>query len=126
MAISNNEKLLPMPPRFEFRLHIVVGEALIIDPRKIELLESIVDTGSMAASARKLGMSYSHAWKLIDQTNRCLLEPAVKKAHGGLRGGGAVVTSSGQRLIELCRALERSAYQAGAKEMRSLGPLLAQ
>jgi molybdate transport system regulatory protein len=126
IAISKNEKHLSMSARFEFRLHIVVGEALVIDPRKIELLESIVDTGSMAASARELGMSYSHAWKQIDQTNQCLVEPAVKKAHGGLRGGGAVVTSPGRRLIELYRALERCAYKAGTKDMRSLGRLLAQ
>jgi molybdate transport system regulatory protein len=113
-----------MNARFQFRLHVVVGKSLVIDPQKIALLESIAETGSISAGAKALRMSYSHDWHLVDEANRCLVKTAVEKARGGLHGGGAVLTPTGQRLIALYRALERNAYEAGAKDIIRLNRLL--
>ena len=62
-------------------------DALAIGPGKVALLEAIEQTGSITASAKKLGMSYRRAWLLVEETNRCLVRPAVQTAAGGQRGG---------------------------------------
>ena len=48
-----------------------------IGPGKVALLEAIGETGSITSSAKKLGMSYRRAWLLVEETNRCLVRPAV-------------------------------------------------
>ena len=81
-------------------------------PGKVALLEAIEETGSITSSAKKLGMSYRRAWLLVDETNRCLVRPAVATATGGQRGGGTALTPAGVELVRRYRALER---QTGAR-----------
>jgi molybdate transport system regulatory protein len=97
------------------------GAALAIGPGKIALLEAIADTGSISAAAKSLGMSYRRAWLLVDETNRCLVKPAVHAATGGKAGGGAGLTPMGDELVKCYRALERTASAAVA---RKLNPML--
>jgi molybdate transport system regulatory protein len=51
-------------------------------PGKVALLEAIDETGSITSSAKRLGMSYRRAWLLVEETNRCLVRPAVQTASG--------------------------------------------
>src|SRR5678815_2455153 len=78
-----------------------------IGPGKVALLEAIEETGSITSSAKKLGMSYRRAWLLVDETNRCLVRPAVATASGGEKGGGTALTALGVELVLRYRALER-------------------
>jgi len=108
----------------EVRFHIRDGRhptALALGPGKIALLEALAQTGSLTSSARKLGMSYRRAWLLVDETNRCLVRPAVQTATGGPHGGGASLTPVGVELVRRYRALER---QTGLAVARRLKPLL--
>jgi hypothetical protein len=50
-------------PRLTLRADLGRGRAL--GPRKIRLLESIANTGSISQAGRDLGMSY-RAWLLVD------------------------------------------------------------
>jgi len=96
--------------RPEVRFHIRDGgkaSALAIGPGKIALLEAIRETGSITSAAKALGMSYRRAWMLVDETNRCLVRPAVETASGGERGGGSALTKTGAELVARYRALER-------------------
>jgi len=107
----------------EIRFHIRDGRDetdLGIGPGKVALLETIAETGSITASARKLGMSYRRAWLLIDETNRCLVRPAVATTTGGPQGGGAVLTPAGVELVRRYRALERLATTAVTRELNPL------
>jgi molybdate transport system regulatory protein len=107
----------------EIRFHIREGRDetdLGIGPGKVALLETIAETGSITASARKLGMSYRRAWLLIDETNRCLVRPAVATTTGGPQGGGAVLTPAGVELVRRYRALERLATTAVTRELNPL------
>ena len=67
----------------EVRFHIRDGgdrrSELAIGPGKVALLEAIEETGSITSSAKRLGMSYRRAWLLVDETNRCLVRPAVRR-----------------------------------------------
>lgn len=95
-----------------------------IGPGKIALLEAIRTTGSISAAARSLGMSYRRAWLLVEEINQTLREPAVKAEPGGVRGGGAVVTSAGERMVDLYRTIETQARTAADGEFRAIGKLI--
>ena len=108
----------------EVRFHIRASgdpTELAIGPGKVALLEAIDQTGSITSSAKVLGMSYRRAWLLVDETNRCMVRPAVRTVAGGPLGGGASLTAAGVELVRRYRALER---QTGLAVARNLKPLL--
>jgi len=107
----------------EVRFHIRDGgqqTELAIGPGKVALLEAIQQTGSITSSARKLGMSYRRAWLLVDETNRCLVRPAVHTVAGGQRGGGSSLTPVGVELVRRYRALEHQTGLAVRRKLKSL------
>jgi len=106
--------------RFHIRDHGRSSD-LAIGPGKVALLEAIGETGSITSSAKKLGMSYRRAWLLVEETNRCLVRPAVQTASGGKHGGGTSLTPTGIEFVRRYRAVER---MTGARVSRSLKPLL--
>ena len=95
-----------------------------IGPGKIALLEAIRTTGSISAAARSIGMSYRRAWLLVEEINQTLREPAVRAETGGARGGGAMVTPVGERVVGLYRAIEAQARSAAGGEFRAIGRLI--
>ena len=107
-----------------FRLRIRRGDTVAVGPGKIALLEAVGATGSIAAAARALDMSYRRAWMLIDDMNRSLREPVVSTSAGGPRGGGAVLSASGEQVIALYREVEAKARRATAREIAALSKLL--
>ncbi|MBU4565350.1 MAG: LysR family transcriptional regulator [Desulfarculus sp.] len=64
---------------------------------RVVLLERIAEHGTLAAAARSMNMSYSHAWNLVEQMNRMAPEPLVEKQAGGKKGGGASLTPAGEK-----------------------------
>ena len=109
--------------RPEVRFHIRGGDQtteLAIGPGKVALLEAIAQTGSITSAARKLGMSYRRAWLLVDETNRCLIGPAVETAAGGQHGGGTALTTLGVELVRRYRALEHRTEVEVARSLKRL------
>lgn len=110
-----------MRPDIKFHLHRARhGAALAIGPGKVALLEAIAQTGSISEAAKTLGMSYRRAWVLVDETNRCLIRPAVHTASGGMHGGGTALTATGDELVRRYRTLERRTEAAAERELASL------
>lgn len=109
--------------RIRLTLRIDIDHEAAIGPGKIALLEAIIDTGSISAAARKLGMSYRRAWLLIDDINGRLRTPAVMRAKGGSRGGSSDLTPTGRRLVELYRKVEARAYTGSENDMKALRAL---
>ena len=103
--------------RLSIRVDLASGER--IGPGKIALLEAIAQTGSISAAARQLGMSYRRAWLLVEAINDALREPAVSAATGGQHGGGAMLTPTGERIIDLYRAIEGHARTSANEEFRA-------
>jgi molybdate transport system regulatory protein len=108
--------------RLSIRIDLASGDR--IGPGKIALLEAIRATGSISAAARALGMSYRRAWLLVEELNQALRQPAVAAETGGRRGGGAVVTPAGERVVGLYRAIESHARAAAGGEFRAIGKLV--
>ena len=87
-------------------------------PGRAALLSHIARTGSITSAARAMGMSYRRAWQLVEAMNKSFAEPLVVTEVGGRRGGGAVVTALGKRLVALYRAMENKASSAIATDLQ--------
>ena len=77
----------------QWQLHNDAGAPL--SPRVVELLLAVYDTGSLAAGARRIGMSYRYAWGLLQQAQAVFGKPLLRMS----RGRGAAPTALGERLV---------------------------
>ncbi|MBN8765952.1 MAG: winged helix-turn-helix domain-containing protein [Thiobacillus sp.] len=107
-----------MTPYLAFRL--ILGDDIALGPGKVQLLEAIRDTGSIAAAGRAMGMSYKRAWHLVDTMNRCFASPLVEASKGGAHGGGASLTPLGREIIVLYHGLETRARKATEADLAAL------
>jgi molybdate transport system regulatory protein len=76
-------------------------------PGKADLLERIAAEGSISKAAKAMEMSYSRAWQLVDAMNQSFKKPLVESSAGGRKGGGAVLTKSGEEVLALFRKMEQ-------------------
>jgi len=74
------------------------GETFLASGR-VALLEKIGAYGSVTKAAKSLGMSYRHAWLLLDAMNTLSGRPLVETKVGGAGGGGARLTKEGERAV---------------------------
>jgi molybdate transport system regulatory protein len=99
----------PAPPRFTFRIDFERGR---LGHGKIELLERIARTGSLAAAAREMDMSYRRAWELLAMLNDMFGEPAAVTHPGRNLQGATELTPFGAELIRKYRKLEARLLKA--------------
>lgn len=64
-----------------------------------DLLEQISAIGCLVDAAKRLGISYRHAWSLIQKANARTGKTLVEFRTGGKSGGGATLTEAGQALL---------------------------
>jgi len=107
------------------RLRVVLERGIAIGPGKADLLEAIAATGSIAAAARGMGMSYKRAWLLVETMNALFRAPLVESVKGGRTGGGARLTPLGEQVLAAYRRMERAATKAAAPELARLRRALA-
>lgn len=106
----------------EVQLNILLKPDLKIGPETIALLGAITETGSITAAARATGISYKKAWHIIDRLNTCLKQNVVTTSKGGDRRGGAALTETGAKLMELYRPIHDAAGSRRS-ELRELAAL---
>jgi molybdate transport system regulatory protein len=94
------------------RLRVLHGDEIALGPGKVDLLQAIAETGTLAEAAKRLGMSYMRAWKLLQTMNACFREPLVHTARGGSGKGSATLTGTGRAVLDLYRRMEREALEA--------------
>lgn len=114
-----------MQTRPALRFRLLLDDEHALGPGKIDLLEAIAATGSIAAAGRSMHMSYKRAWQLVDELNRSFAAPLVETNKGGKRGGGAALTPTGKQVLSVYHAIEGKVQKALAAEMRALARLLA-
>lgn len=115
-------KTKPFDPKTRFRIELKY--AVAIGPGKADILEGIQETGSLAETARRLGMSYQRVWMLVGAMNKDFVSPLVETQRGGASRGGAVLTETGQRVLTIYRETERAAQAAVAKKLPLLLELI--
>jgi len=106
------------------RLRVLRDAEIALGPGKVDLLESIAATGSIAEAARRLGMSYTRAWKLVRSMNGCFRAPLVAAARGGRERGGAELTDDGRAALRLYRQMEIDSRAGAERNWRALRRLL--
>jgi molybdate transport system regulatory protein len=66
----------------------------VFGPGKADVLAGIRETGSLAATARSLRMSYMRAWRLVQEMHRFYAKSLVELQRGGkAKGWGKANTS---------------------------------
>ena len=104
----------------ELSLRLEVGDAVRLGPGKMRLLELIAEHGSISAAGRAMGMSYRHAWLLVDSLNAAFREPVVLTRAGGKADKRAEITPFGHSVITRFRAMQETARLALAEDLRIL------
>jgi molybdate transport system substrate-binding protein len=87
---------------------------VVLGQGRLELLEWIDRCHSISAAARQIGMSYRHAWVLVQEVNAAAGQSLVESATGGKHGGGARLTPLGRKAVELFRGLQEELRQSAA------------
>jgi len=106
-------------PRYPgLTLRILAGDVPAMGPGRARLVSLIASTGSIAAAAREMGMSYRRAWQLVEAMNASFSEPLVVTAVGGARGGGAIVTRFGELVVEEYYRMESKASAVIVADLR--------
>jgi len=90
---------------------------------KAALLLHIRETGSISAAARALGMSYARAWNLTEEMNLMFHDRLVDTFAGGNRRGGASLTATGTKVLELYESALAEAERTVAKKLAMLDSL---
>jgi molybdate transport system substrate-binding protein len=90
------------------------GQAVLGEGRA-ELLAAIARVHSISAAARQLGISYRHAWKLVQEVNTAAGDPLVEAAVGGRSGGGAQLTERGKLSLEVFERLREEVRASAAQ-----------
>ncbi len=95
-------------------------------PGKAALLQGIRETGSIAASGRRMGMSYKRAWYLIDTLNGGFPRAAGlgQQGRSGRRWGATHADAVTAVLDGYRRMEEAAAAEAVASELAQLIGLL--
>jgi len=89
----------------------------------LDLIHAIRKQRSILGASRATGFSYRKCWLMVDALNRTF-ETAVIATHPGRRGGGAELTSFGERVVALYRSMERRTATATAPAVAELSASL--
>jgi molybdate transport system regulatory protein len=120
MSESSATKKAVLKPR----LRVVCGKAIALGPGKAELLDLLIQTGSLNEAARRLDMSYMRAWTLVKTMNECFRQPVAVAERGGRNGGGMKVTVTGRRVLALYQKMESTALSSTKPFWKSLQKLV--
>jgi molybdate transport system regulatory protein len=100
------------------------GKKIAFGPGKVDLLRLVAETGSIGEAARRMDMSYMRAWSLIQTMNDCFKQPLIKAVRGGNERGGAELTATGRRALELYQQMEAVGLKSVQTNWRPLQKLL--
>jgi len=101
-------------------LRVILAKGIAFGPGKAELLEHIRDIGSIAAAGRRMKMSYTRAWGLVNDMNDDFAAPLVRSAKGGSARGGAELTALGVEVLKRYRNMQAAAQRAAAADLKAL------
>jgi molybdenum ABC transporter molybdate-binding protein len=87
----------------------------VLDEAAADVLMALERTNSISAAARSLGISYRHAWVLVEEASKRAGKPLVETAIGGKRGGGTQLTEYGRAAVAAFQQIRDQVRSAAAK-----------
>ena len=116
--------LISLPSSFKIRLRVTHGDKDAFGPGKAQLLESLLETGSLNRTASVMKMSYVKALALVRAMNAHFREPLVVLSRGGKQGGGTKVTDTGHTVLAEYHAMREASEAAAQPAWRRLRRLV--
>lgn len=101
-------------------LRVTFTDDFYIGPGRADLLQGIVDTGSISAAGKRMGMSYKRAWSLVQELNEGWGSPLVETSRGGVAQGGASLSADGTFVLERYRAMQEATRAAIAADVAAV------
>jgi molybdate transport system regulatory protein len=87
---------------------------------RVELLQQVDKTGSLAKAAKSMGMSYKKAWAMVEDLNKRGNKPYVVAHKGGKKGGGAELTTNAKKVIDAYTKMMKQLDAVAKKHSRIL------
>ena len=85
----------------------VAKDSVFFGPGVMMIMEALEAAGAMKDACKKTGISYSKAWRILNEVERQLGYPVVSRQHGGPSGGGCMVTPAGREIMSKFREAEK-------------------
>lgn len=108
----------------DWKVDVQVGVArkgqTVLGEAQAELLAAIGRTRSISAAARSLGISYRHAWAIVQEINAAAGETLVVSAVGGIKGGGAQLTERGEFALQVFERLSGQVRKTAARSLQAI------
>jgi 8-oxo-dGTP diphosphatase len=96
---------------------VIMGEG------RAMLLKHIVEFGSLTQAAEEMGMSYRHAWGIVQEINDAIGKEIIHSERGGADGGATELTDEGKKLLEDFEKMNGTVQTLSSLGMKS--PLVA-
>src|SRR5436309_518402 len=101
----------------KIRVRVERNGKTVLDERSAELLRALAELRSISAAARSRGVSYSHAWLVVQEANDTAGQPLLETEIGGKRGGGARLTEYGRAALRVFEKLQASLRMTAVKAL---------
>lgn len=95
-------------------------EKLLIDEKTAMLLELVAETSSVSKACKRMQLSYSSGWNIINRLEEQLGYKTVERNRGGRDGSGSRLTERGTRLVEKYRRLEKELQETAEQKYREI------
>lgn len=93
---------------------------IVLSDYRVQLLQHVAETGSLAQAAERMDLSYRRAWGKIREIEANLGLKLIESEAGGAGGGGSRLTPEGERLVDLYRRFRRAMEGDLEREFRRL------
>ncbi len=109
--MGHKKKQLKPKPGWHGRIWLEGEEGTLVGYGRAVLLEKIQLHGSISKASTEMKMSYKHAWNLVKSMNRQTGTAVVITRRGGNQGGGAILSETGIRLLQLFWKVQKKMEQ---------------
>ena len=93
---------------------------LVFGSGKSLILKAIQETGSINKAAKKMNMSYRHAWSYVVSAEKRIHKPLLIRIKGGRSGGGAILTDYTRYLLKKFEKLEQEVEKFTNKRYKEI------
>lgn len=116
-----NENMVK-PEKEQDRAELTVKSKIILSrnedffgPGLFHLLQYIDEEGTIHAASKKMGMSYSKCWKLLNRAEEQMGFAFLDRYNGGPHGGNSRITEEGREFMSCYEALLKEIQQLSQK-----------
>ncbi len=107
IAVNHNQKQWRPVMKLQ-----IAKESAFLGPGSWQLLSLIETTGSVRFASQQMGISYSKAWKILNNLEEQVGYSVLSRQPGGKNGGKTHLTKQGKQLLEQFERFERECNNA--------------